>query len=470
MKFLLLKIEEGYKKFGLFGHPQIVFSTYPPLGLEYIGAILEQNGHKAEIIDFGATKISIEYLKNCLMTSDAVGMSVYSNNYDIASNTADLIKELDADIPLIIGGPHCTHLKELSLNHIPNANIAVELEGESVTLELVKFFQGRKKLCDIHNIHYKENNQIKSGKNRKVINDLDTLPFPARHLVEKYDYGNFVWGIRPRKKFTSMITTRGCPFKCRFCTRYGNIKEWTFRSRSSENVVREIQEISDKYKSVMIVDDNFLTDIERIHRIFDKLIEMRLDLEIYILGARVDTADYKLYKKMKKAGVKYVSFGIESGNQDVLDFYNKKITLQQIRKAVYLAREMNFIVQGDFILGAPLEKKEHIENTIRFARSLPLDIALIQSLDYEIGSELWSDAVKLNKISKDELLVTADSNRDLGNFTSKDLNKYVKNAYRRFYLNPYYIKRLFSDVFSKKDLNYFKTVFRFTTPILKAIF
>lgn len=469
MKFLLLKIEEGYKKFGMFGSTHKVVSTYPPLGLEYIGGSLEREGHKVEIIDFGAEDVSREYLKSCLTNSDVIGMSVYSNNYKIAANTAQMIKELDSDIPLIIGGPHCTHVKELSLSHIPHADIAVGLEGELILPDLVKYFQGKKKLSDIYNIYYRENNKIKTGNAFKVIEDIDTLPFPARHLVEKYDYGNFFWGLKPKKRFTSMITTRGCPFYCRFCTRYGNIKEWTFRSRSPENVVKEIQEINDRYKSVMIVDDNFLTDIKRTHKIFDKLLEINIDLELYILGARVDTAERSLYEKMKKAGVKYISYGIESGNQDVLDFYKKNITLEQINKAVHLAREMNFITQGDLILGAPIETKKHIENTIKFTASLPFDVVLYQALAYEIGSELWLEAVKNKKISKEELYVTADSQRDLGNFTPKELNKYIKKAYRHFYFNPNYIQRLFLKTSSEERFYRLKNFFRFTSPVFRAL-
>lgn len=470
MKFLLLKIEEGYRQFGLIGKPKKVISTYPPLGLEYIGATLEQNGHNVEIIDFGVENLSQQHLKNCLMNSDVVGMSVYTNNYNIAAEKAKKIKDLDSDIPIVIGGPHCTHLKELSLSHIPNADIAVELEGEQVILDLVKYFKGNRKLSEIHNIHYRENKNIKSGKSYKVIEDLDSIPFPARHLVEKYDYGNFIWGLRPRKKFTSMTTTRGCPFNCRFCTRYGNIKGWSFRQRSPDNVADEFKEIAGKYKSVMIVDDNFLTDIKRTHKIFNKIIEMDLDLELFILGARVDTAELELYKKMKKAGVKYVSFGIESGNQDILDFYNKKITLKQIKKAVKISNDMNFVTQGDFILGAPIETKRHIKNTIKFAASLPLDIVLFQPLDYEIGSELWEEAVKKDKISKDEYSVTADSRRGLANFTSKELENYVKKAYRNFYYNPFYAIRLLSKTFQQGDIYHLRTILRLASPVLRAIF
>jgi len=471
MRFLLLKVEEGYKKKGILGHSKKVQSTYPPLGLEYIGASLEKAGNKVEIIDFGAENVTIEQLKNSLIKSDIVGMSVYTNIYSIAANIAKVIKELGPDIPLIIGGPHCTHQKERSLYQIPNADLCIELEGEFALLDVVKYVKGSKKLSDINGIHYRENNKIKSGKPPKAIEDLDTLPFPARHLVEKYDYGNFLWGLQPKKKFTSMITTRGCPFNCRFCTRYGNIKEWRFRSRTPENVVKEIQEISEKYKSIMIVDDNFLTDTKRTNKIFDQILELKIDLEYYILGARVDTAERELYKKMKKAGVKYISFGIESGNQDVLDFYNKKITLHQIRKAVNLANEMNFITQGDLILGAPIEKKEHIENTINFVSSLPLDIVLFQPLDYEMGSELWIEAVKNNKISKDEFSVKADSRRGLGHFTSEELDNYVKKAHRHFYFNPKYTSKLFTKLYKQKDLNHFKTVSRLAlSPLWRFVF
>ncbi|MCX6667987.1 MAG: radical SAM protein [Euryarchaeota archaeon] len=460
MKFFLIRIPESYKKFDLFSSSQKVSSIYPPLGLEYIGASLEQDGNSVEIIDLGAENISRETLKDHLMKSDAVGMSVYINNYKIAANIAKEIKEIDPDIPLIIGGPHCTLLGRSVLNQIPNADISVESEGELVILDLVRFFQGTKKLSDICGINYRENNDIKSSKTLQVINDLDGLPFPARHLTEKYDYGNFDGGLLPRKKFTSMITGRGCPFKCRFCTRFGNIEGWRFRRRSPENIVKEMQEISEKYRSIMIVDDTFLADKKATHAIMDGLIELGLNLDIYILGARVDTAEPELYKKMKKAGVKYVAFGIESGNQDVLDFYNKKITLPQIKKAVRLARKMDFITQGFFIFGAPFETKKHIQNTIKLATSLPFDIVVFQPLGYEIGSDIWEEAVKDKKISKEDISVLADSRRGLGNFIPEELNIFVKNGYRRFYFNPMYISRLLFGTLLHRNTNHLKTIFR----------
>ena len=465
MKFLLLRHPENWKR-ALHGPSPNLISIYPPLGLLYIGASLEQDGHNVEIIDFGAETVSKEQLENSLTTSDAVGISICTNNYEKAADTAREIKEIDPEIPLIIGGPHCTFLKKRSLSDVPDADIAVELEGEIVILDLVKFIQGRKKLSDIHGIYYRSNNRIKSGKPYRIIEDLDSLPFPARHLVEKYDYGNFPERRRPKKKFTNMITSRGCPHRCRFCARYSNVKKnYCFRARSAKNVIEEIQEINDKYGSVVIVDDNFLADIKRAHEIFDGLLEIGSSIDLSIVGIRIDSTDRALFKKMKKANVKSISFGIESGNQDVLDFYNKRITLEQIREAVQLGREMNFTTQGTLIFGAPIETKEHIENTIKFVCSLPLDLAVFRPLYYEMGSDLWIDAVKNKKISKDEFTVTADSRRDLGNFTPAELNKYIKKAFRRFYLRPSYIFGQINRALLHNDINQLKNVWGFALSI-----
>ncbi|MCX6667461.1 MAG: radical SAM protein [Euryarchaeota archaeon] len=432
---------------------------YPPIGLLYIGAVLEQHGHEIQIVDLGAEKVSEEQIKKYLLTADAVGMSVYTNNYQSVADTARVIKKLDPEIPLIIGGPHCSFLKERALYDIPDADIEVELEGELVMPDLVEFLKGEKQLSEIPGIIFREGNQIKYGKNTEVLKDLDALPFPARHLVEKYDYGNFPWGYQPRKKFTSMLTSRGCPFHCRFCSKYNNInKNYGYRERSAQNVFEEIREINDKYGSVKIVDDNFLVNKKRAHKIFDLILENRISIDILILGARVDSADKELYKKMRKANVKFLSFGVESGSQPVLDCYNKKITKEQIRNAVKLSRKMNFTTVGSFIFGAPIETKEHIEETIKFVCSLPFDSVIFRPLKYEVGSELWNEALKQNKVSKDEYAVPADSRRDLGNFTYEELQEYSEKATSRFYLRPQYLLGQIYRALSSGDINRLKNM------------
>jgi len=454
MKFLLLRpaYKEEKNKSGFINSKNL-----PPLGLLYIGASLEQDGHQVELLDYYAENISKEKLKNSLISSDAIGMTVYTNDYKPALKISRLIKDIDTEIPLIIGGPHCTFLQKQSLRDISYADISVIGEGENVIIDLAENLQGNKKLADIHGIYYKENGSIISGKPLKVIENLDNLPFPARHLVEKYDYSTFSFGYKFKKKVTNLITSKGCPFHCRFCSRYGNIiKDWKFRERSAENVVSEIQEINGNYKSVVIVDDNFLADNKRAHKIFDMILESNIDIEFVIMGARVDTADKELYLKMKKAGVKYIFYGIESGNQDVLNFYNKNINLKQIKNTTALAKEMDFFIGASFILGAPIETKDHIENTIRFACSLPLDRVNFVPLIYRMGSSLWIEAVKNKKIKPNQYELLADSSHNLSKFTEEELIEHTTNAFKSFYFRPNYILRQIFTIFQHGDYSLIK--------------
>jgi magnesium-protoporphyrin IX monomethyl ester (oxidative) cyclase len=437
MKFLLIKPGE-YKNLNNFflNAP----TNSPPLGLLYLGAILEQDGHEVEILDYYMEDISSEQLENSLRSSDAVGMTIYTDELKPSVNISEMIKKIEPNIPLIIGGPHCSFVQKRALKDNQYADISVVGEGEHVIIDIAKYIQGKKKLNEIHGIYYKKNGLIKKGKSIEVIDNLDDLPFPAQSLVDKYDYGDFPFGYKLKKKVTSIETSRGCAFKCRFCTRYNNIiKEWGFRQRSAENVVKEILELDKKFNSILFVDDNFLADNKRAHKIFDMLLENGTDMDMLIEGARVYPADRKLYKKMKKAGVTFITYGIESGNQDVLDFYNKKTTLDQIREAVNLAREMGFFINASFILGAPIETESHIENTIKFACSLPIDIASFSPLGYIIGSQLWREAVEEGKISSDTFIEFADSRKGLGNFTREELIENTYEALRSFYLRPKYI-------------------------------
>jgi len=459
MKFLLLRVGSNRKAYFFMSQ-----SYYPPLGLLYIGAALEHDGHNVEIIDF-CNEINIEkHLENSLISSDAVGITVDAGNYESVSDIAKIIKGIDPAIPIIIGGPHNTYLPERSLNDISNADISVRGEGEQVIIDIARFIEGKKNLSEIPGIHYRENNTIKKGKEIEIIENLDSLYYPARHLTDKYEYGEINNQHLFKPKFTTMETSRGCPHNCRFCRRPNNsIPGYGFRQRSAENVVNEIIEINERYGTVGIVDDNFLANKKRAIDILQKLIDNGTDINLIIHGARVDSADPDIYKKMKKANVKLISYGLESGNQDVLDFYNKNITLDQVRRAVNLSREMGFITIGSFILGAPIETKKHIENTIRFAYSLPLDIAFFVPLKYLIGSPLWIDAVKDNKINEEEYVVPADSCRNLGNFTKDELFEKAIKAEKNFYLRPRYIfDQIYMSIY-RRNFMFLKNGFRVIT-------
>jgi len=462
MKFLLLRSEgcDNIDSVGSIYAP----SFLPPLSLMYIGSALEHAGHKVNIIDFAVERLSKQVLEKNLKSVNAVGISVYTDNLKPAANIAKTIKEIDPDMPILIGGPHCIFLQEKSLIDIPHADISIVGEGEQVVADIALYLQGKKDPSQINGICYREKNQIKKGKPVEIIKDLDTLPFPSRNLTYKYEYGKLGKKFFFDPKLTSMLTSRGCPFKCRFCARYSNaIKGWGCRMRSAENVLEEFQEIEGKYKTVMIVDDNFLANKKRIHKIMNGLIERKSDINLLILGARVDSADRALYEKMRKANVKLVTYGIESGNQDVLDYYKKGFTVDQVKKAVCLSNEMGFKTIATFILGAPFETKEHFDKTVKFSRSIPLDLVVYGILHYEMGSDLWHEAVNNKIFSKDDFLVATDSKLGLGNFSEEYIENYISQAYKRFYLRPSYITHQIFKALLYRDFKVLKNGFNILT-------
>ena len=345
MKFLLISVLGGFKSIASKKRNNTSSSYTPPLGLLYLARSLIDSGHEVEILDY----FNEEQLLKSIISIDAIGISVNTQYYEIAAQLTKIIKEKDPNIPIIIGGPHCTFHPKKSLEDIPHADISVSGEADFIIKDIASYLENNKPMTDLPGVSYRKNNKINVSNQTLWIKELDSIPFPARHLIEKYEYGRINNTYFYKPKFTSMITSRGCPFNCRFCTHHV-FSYKNFRQRSAKNVIEEIQEISEKYKSLMLVDDNFLTDIKRINSILDSIIKMDLDLELIIPTTRVDSANRDLYKKMKKAGVKFLGFGIESGNQKILDFYNKQITVKEIEKAVNLSQEMNFITFASFIL------------------------------------------------------------------------------------------------------------------------
>ena len=224
----------------------------PPLGLLYIGRSLEDEGHKVEFIDVLLEKHPMETIKRSLQNADVVGIKVLYCALQEAASTAQNIKEIDPSIPIIIGGPQPTYHATTALDDIKAADISLEGEGELAVKEIAQAIQGDKKLSEIPGVFYRENNTIKRGKAVEFIKDLDSIQFPARHLADKYnsEYGKINNGYFFKPPVTSIATSRGCPFVCRFCSRHVS-EHFTamkyFRQRSAENVVEEIFEINDKY-------------------------------------------------------------------------------------------------------------------------------------------------------------------------------------------------------------------------------
>ena len=430
----------------------------PPLGILYLSSCLEETGNSAGVIDYWSEKFDRDKLKNVLKNSDAVGISITGFNLKESIDICHFIKEIDKDIPLVVGGPHITLYPEKSLKEC-NADIAIVGEAETIIDKIAESIQGKSKLKEIQGTYFFENNKIKHGKKPTMVKDLDKIPFPARHLVKDNDYG-YLFGSKVGKgKVTSMLSSRGCPMSCRFCQRnfFGMN---TFRQRSAENVIDELKQITEEgYRTVLFVDDNFLVDKKRAEKIMDGIIKEKLDIEMWA-EARVNSADEKLFRKMRKAGFRVIAYGIDGGNQEVLDFYNKKTTISQIKKAVNMSRKMGFYTYGTFILGAPIETEKHFEDSINLAKSLPLDLVAFFVLEYGAGSPLWEEAIKEGKITRDEYLVFADSARNLGNFPKETIDSYAQRAHKEFYVRFSYFADQLLQSFIRMDFRLVKALIK----------
>jgi len=459
MKILLIYPSSGHIEIAV--NKYVTLGAYiPPLGLLYIGKVLEINGHDVEIIDCNAEEITEEKIESKLPFFDAVGMTVYSKPEELnfSMKLAKLIKKYAPNIPLIIGGPHSSLFPEKAVEE-HNADICFCGEGETRIHLLADALEGKRKLSSIPGIYYKQGNKLKHTKAASQVKDLNKIPFPARHLVDKYEYGYLIKSKLIKGKVTSSITSRGCPHHCRYCQIQSHVPN--YRTRTVENITEELEEIANQgFDSVVFSDDNFLAQKKKVGKVMDNIIKKELELKFWIINARVDSADRELYIKLRDAGVEAMNFGIESGNQDVLNYYNKTITPEQARYAVNLCAELDIFVSANFIIGAPIETKKHIENTINFAKSLPLDNAFFYTLGYLYGSPLWKEAVKEGKIKPDEFWVNADKNRGLGHYTEEQLQKYSVCASNRFYNNPRYWYRELARAIRTRDFRYILASFK----------
>ncbi len=419
-------------------HGEKSFLYAPPLGSLYLASVLMEEGHEVEVLDLRGEEEGEEKIKRKINSADAVGLTIPTFALNNSEKIVDIVKNHFPDIPLIVGGPHPTLYPHSTLKEM-GADILCIGEGEKSISDIVAILEGKMNMEEGRGIYYRENGEVRKGREPEVIKNIDAIPFPAHELVGRYDYG-YSYGFKLFEgKTTAILTSRGCPRRCTFCSRR-LLSMGSYRIRSAENVVDEMEMLYEKgYKNIILADDNFMGNLKRVNRIMDMILERGVDITMFVNGARVDSADERTYKKMWRAGVRMISFGLESGNQDILDFYRKEITLEQIRKAVQLSHKTGFFTIGNFILGAPVENEEHIRKTIDFACSLPLDMAEFFILRYMPGSQLWEEAVAEGKISEDEYMVESDSERGLGNFTREELLHWKSVAYKKFYLRPSYV-------------------------------
>jgi radical SAM superfamily enzyme YgiQ (UPF0313 family) len=301
------------------------------------------------------------------------------------------VKKENPNVAVVFGNYYATFNPERILRKYPSVDIIVRGEGERTVIDLVDCFENKGKLKDVLGISFRNDGGVASTAFRPLIEDLDCLPFPDRALIDE-EYHSVIAGanIAPRK-FTSLVSSRGCVYRCRFCscTQFAR-NRW--RPRSVKSTLEELCFLaSEGYEQFIFVDDNFTANSKSVIKLCRAMRKEKLDME-WICEGRVDTASYEMFWEVAKAGCKILYFGIESATQRILDYYNKRITPEQSKTAVRTARKAGAdVIVGSFIVGAPDETREEIQNTIKFANRIPIDLPQFNILGVFPGTDIWNE-------------------------------------------------------------------------------
>jgi anaerobic magnesium-protoporphyrin IX monomethyl ester cyclase len=444
-------------------------TLYPPIGLASIAAYLEKNGAECIIIDANVTEEKPEeiFARLKAFNPDVVGIQM---NVVTAKAGVELAKICRDDpsikAKVVLGGPFATSKYEKLMGDT-GAFAIVRGEGEQTFLE----FCQAKDYHTIEGLAFKDKDgKVVITKERELFPDINQFPYPAYHLLpdlRKYR-------SRSRKKpFAPIFTSRGCPFRCTFCN--ANIFGKTFRARSPENVIREIDMLVKKYgvKQIDIIDDNFSEDVPRAEKIIDLIISRDYNLAInFQNGLRADRLTKKLVHKMKLAGVYKTGIGIESANAGIRNKIKKGLNIKCVEQAIQWCREEGIISIGFFMLGFPDDTEETLQETIDYAIRVNPSLANFSLVVPLPGTELY-DQVKANNWFTKSIEDGSSTGYYSDNFyyTTPNLKQetvleYQKKAYRTFNFRPSKILDLLSDI---KSVNELKWTIHTSLPLIKRI-
>lgn len=429
-------------------------SLSPPLGLLYVAAVLQKEGHVVEVLDMNCEKdLTTDELSRRLRSSqpDLIGMSTLAQTFRNVAEVARTCKEELPHCPIVIGGYSATFNHDKILGKYDQFDFVVRREGEETAAELVSELEkASPDLSTVKGLTYVENGRIRINEERPLIEDLDSLPFPAYELVSHLTYGSF-GGLRiSSSSLGSILTSRGCPYRCAFCS-CSAFTYSTIRWRSPENVVDELEYLVDRFgiNEYTVVDDIFTLNKEHVLEICRLIRERGLDLEWYCEG-RVNQADEMMYREMAAAGCRAIFLGIESCVNRILKYYRKGLTYEMARDAAKKAQRAGLDVVGSFILGAPIETLEEMWETVRGAAKLDIDFADFNVLRLARGMPLWDELAKEGIIDDDDwedAISGFDVNPEV---SSEDASKLLSQFHRAFYLRgPFLLNQLKRTLFRR---------------------
>ncbi|MFH0780004.1 MAG: radical SAM protein [Parcubacteria group bacterium] len=428
----------------------------PPLGLMCLAAYLEkETSHEITILDCPAEGIGHERLKGEIqkISPDVIGLTAMTFTLIDVVKVAKNAKQANPDVKIILGGPHVIIYPNETMN-IPEIDFLVLGEGERTLKLLLDGIHDPRKLIGIKGIVFRDNNKIINTGPADFVENIDSLPFPARHLVL---YKKYFSVVSQKKPVTTMFTSRGCPYKCLFCNRpqYGK----TFRMRSAKNVVKEMRLCQNMgIQEILIYDDTFGADRNRILDICSEIKKVGLNIA-WDIRTRVDTVDADILRALKNAGCERIHYGVEAGTQKILNILRKGITLEQVENAFALTKKAGIQTIAYFMIGSPLETKADVLETVKLMKKLDPDYVHISVVTPFPATDLYRLALEEGIIGDDVWQKFAE--QPAPNFIppiwEKELNRaelfdLLKFAYRSFYLRPSYIYKKVLRVKSLSEL------------------
>ncbi len=426
-----------------YSQEKIEFYGFPPMGILYLATYLSENNIDVSILDQFARDYSVERTLQWIKQEnpDILGFSTITTAGTgiISAEISRRVKEeINPNIKILFGNYHATFNDKRILDKYPFLDACIRGEGERTLLEIVEKVEKGKSFEEVKGLTYRDNGRIVRNDDRPRIEDMDTLPFPDRSLLGNVEYKNTVEGLELSVgKFTSAASSRGCAFQCSFCSSSMFWGKW--RPRSPENIIEELSILEDQgFKNLHWVDDNFTISKKRLLKLSGLIRREKLDFN-WMAEGRVTQSSKELLNAMKQMGCKILSFGVESGSQRLLDWYNKKITLNQVYDAVKNSKKVGIdMILANFIVGAPIETREEIIETLNFSMKLDIDFPQFHILGIIPGNWIWDQMVQEKKINPDESWEVGTAVLPI---PLSELMERIRETHRKFMLRPSYISR-----------------------------
>ncbi|HDH05320.1 MAG TPA: radical SAM protein [Nitrospirae bacterium] len=442
--------------------PDEVKTASPPLGLAYIAAMLEQNNYPVKIVDcviegynteteisngirtYGLSKREIIHIIEEYQPS-VIGISaIFSTLDSIIRELSRDIKETFPEVKIVVGGTHATVMAE-ELICEPSIDYVIRGEGEYAFLGLVEYLEMKRQIDEVNNLTWKENGEIRSTP-QQFIEDIDQLPRPARHLLNIEGYikiGRMHGSPEKGVRAATLITSRGCPAKCIFCSIH-SVWGRTFRGHSPEYVLNEMQELREQYKinHLLFEDDNLTFDRNRAVSIFQGMIDRKYNFSWTTPnGVAVWALNDYLLKLIKESGCCWLTLAVESGDPETLaKIIKKPLRLDKVILIVKTCRKLKIHTNAFFVIGLPGETMESIQRSMTFAEDLDVDSIIISIAAPYPGTSLYEQCKEKGYFVED-FQITNLSPRigqiKTTEFSPKDLVDIVNRTFmRRVFKHP----------------------------------